>query len=86
MSRKYWYAYTGPEGGEGSISNYALVASPAACVEGNLICAIYAFYGGDSYPLSISRNVSSYIANGKLSGVNQPIFGPFFVYTKTTIR
>ena len=75
MSRKYWYAYTRPEGGERSISNYALVASPAACVEGNLICAIYTSYGGDIHP----RSISSCIVNGKLSGVNQSIFGPFFV-------
>ena len=83
MSRKYWYAYTGPEGGEGSISNYVLATSPASCVEGNLICAIYASNAGDTHPLRISANIRSYIGAGKLSGVNQPIFGPFFVYTKS---
>ena len=82
MSRKYWYSYIGPEGGERSLGNYTLVGTPAPCVEGNLLCAIYAPYAGDLHPSLITENIIQYIGAGKLSGINQPPFGPYFVYMR----
>ena len=81
MSRKYWYLYNGANAGEGAISNYTLVSS-VNCYTGDAICEIYAVYGGDIHPLSISANLASYINLAQASDVGEPRGFKLFVYTR----
>ena len=82
MSRKYWYSYTGPAGSE-NLSNFTLLPSfPTNCPDGANLCALYALYGGDNHPLSLSSNIFDYIANAKVDFVKQPRIGPPIVLMK----
>ena len=83
MARKYWYAFTGPSGSEGLISNYTLVPNGSNCPEGPFICKIYAFYGGDTHPSSLSERIIDYIALAKSDQVTQPRTGTPIVLVKT---
>jgi len=83
MARKYWYSYTGLTGSETVVSNYTLVpALPANCPNGPQICAIYALYGGDTHPLSLSSHITDYIAQAKVDFVRQPRTGTTIVFAK----
>jgi len=87
MERKYWYAYTGAPGGEGLISNYTLIPNrPANCPDGPNVCAIYALYGGDTHPLSLSSHILDYIGQGKVDFVKQPRVGLTIVFMKVSGR
>ena len=84
MARKYWYSYTGPNGSETLVSNYTQLPNlPANCPDGPNICAIYAIYGGDTHPLSLSPHISDYIALAKVDFVKQPRAGQTIVFAKS---
>jgi len=75
MARKYWYKYIGPWGGEAAISNYTLSPNGSGCFNGSKICKIYALYGGDIHPLSLSTHILEYIPQAKIDEVGYPRFG-----------
>ena len=77
MSRRYWYSYLG--GNYTSISNYVLV-SGVFCSGGPELCVMYALYGGDIHPSSISNNLNSYIGILLTSQVPEPRGSKPYVY------
>jgi hypothetical protein len=66
-----WFAYVG----SGSVilpDNYLLSLDIPACRNGFTICAIYANFIGDEFPVTLSTNMRRYIANGLTNGVPEP--------------
>ena len=80
MERKYWYKFTGSVGSEWLVGSYNQVPNANFCTSGPAICAVYALYGGDNHPLSLSQHITDYIAQAKIDSLSQPRTGePFIV-------
>ena len=80
---RIWYSYD-TIGNPYAISSYRQTTTTPGCLNGPVICAIYATNGGD-HPLSISNNLREYIANGLSNNVAEPALpagSKFFVYLK----
>lgn len=89
MCRRYWFAYTGYDGGENSANFYTLLTlNPNTCPPGNHLCAVYVCMESGSnpeVPISgfLSENIRRYIADGKTSETAQPSSRPKYVYVRT---
>lgn len=78
-----WYAYNGI-GDPLLVSSYNLALSKPTCINGNILCAIYAFGFGPT-PTYISVNMRFYIQNAQLTLITQPDLPPNskkYVYLK----
>lgn len=89
-----WYAYTNTGSDPLLASSYRLVTVSPSCLNGIAPCAIYVTYVGDrpqigTSPISpLTRNIQSYIANGLVSFIAQPVFPEGtkkYVYMKASI-
>jgi hypothetical protein len=74
-----WYAYTNTSADPLLAASYRRVTLSPLCINGSIICAISAYYVGDSpqvgsSPIApLTRNIQAYIANGLVSFLAQPI-------------
>lgn len=68
---RYWYSYIGT--GDPTVGfNYRLITVKPGCLNGNVICAIYAL-AGDGFPKTpLSINIQQYISNALGTLVAQP--------------
>lgn len=83
MSR-YWYAFNSV-GDPFSPTSYRKITSTPGCINGPLICAVYA--QGSTYPIGFSNNILQYISNGLANNIAEPalpVGSKFFVYLKGT--
>lgn len=75
-----WYAYTNVSADPLLAASYRRVTVSPVCIDGTTICAIYAYFVGDSpqvgsSPISpLTRNIQEYIANGLVALLAQPRF------------
>jgi hypothetical protein len=80
---RLWYSFDG-FGSPYTLSSYRRTTAAPGCVNGPLVCAIYAEFGGE-HPRRLSPNLIEYIANGLSNNVAEPALPPqskFFVYMK----
>jgi len=80
---RIWYSYD-TVGNPYAISSYRRTTATPGCLNGPVICAIYATNGGE-HPLVISDNLKTYIANGLSNNIAEPAIPPeakFYVYLK----
>jgi hypothetical protein len=83
MSR-YWYAYN-TTGDPFSIRSYRRITSTPGCLNGPVICSLYA-PGGLINPTPFSSNMIQYIANGLANNIAEPAVpanSKFYVYLKS---
>ena len=70
MSRA-WFSYLGA-GNVLAPANYTLSLAKPTCINGRVVCAIYAPYIGALSPGGLSENLITYIASGRATGLPQP--------------
>lgn len=77
-----WYTYD-TVGNPLSPTSYRLITSKPGCVNGPIICSIYATKG-NAFPI-LSANILQYIANGLANNIAEPaipVGSKFYVYLK----
>ena len=67
-----WYSYEGT-GSKFLPDNYIFTPLPPTCINGRILCSIYAPIGENLKPANISPNIVTYIGAGISSGIAQPI-------------
>lgn len=70
MSRA-WYVYKRGNADITLPESYIYSSVKPTCLNGRIICAIYAIYAGQN-PATISNNLQTYAGNGQSSGLAQP--------------
>ena len=70
MSRA-WFSYLG-SGNTSNPLSYIISKDKPTCINGRLVCAIYAQKGSTLTPGNFSNNLLTYIATGRATGLPQP--------------
>jgi hypothetical protein len=81
-----WYSFNGGTNTT-LVSNYSLMTVIPTCINGAVICAIYAPEGGANPTGPLSANLQRYISNAVGTGLAQPqapVNAKKYVYLKTT--
>lgn len=81
---RFWYSYD-TVGSPYALSSYRRQTSTPGCLNGPVVCAIYATAGGE-HPLLLSTNLRQYIADGLANNVAEPATpagNKFYVYLKS---
>ena len=68
---KTWYAYIGT-GSPFLAANYFRATAKPGCINGSVVCAIYAYNGDVSPQTPFVPSLNTYIANALLTGLAQP--------------
>lgn len=68
---KSWFAYVGT-GNVLAPTSYVLSNNSPTCINGRIVCAIYANNVGTLSPGGFSENLVKYIATGRATGLPQP--------------
>ena len=67
---RFWYSYVVGDAREAS--SYSLALTTPTCVNGPVMCAIYAGSGGDNPDGPLSQNLQRYIAAALITKIAQP--------------
>lgn len=67
-----WYSYEGT-GSKFLPDNYIFTPLSPTCINGRILCSVYANVGANLRPREISTNLTAYIGAGISSGIAQPI-------------